>query len=282
MKLLCTLLLLLVPCLSHAQDSLSLAKLPTQEQLKSANEILEASKKKATIMPAGGYAFVDIKMEGKLTSYIVPGSDDCIKSIFLPKNTAYEGWLVNKGESAFRWTKVEPVAFDRMLVTGIKQGTATMIWMMVVNGEAQVVAAFQFQIGNPPPKPPDPIDPPPVDPVDPSDTLVAAALSDIKAGKGTANDVQAYAMIYLLYSTQVKNDKNLKTVGDLYKEMNLKIDTLLGDDIEKTMTSLRKAVGVELRGKIPTNAGQALDDATRTTISNALGSIYKRLSTGVR
>lgn len=278
MKLLYSFILLLAPCLSYAQDSLSLSKMPSKEAVQSAKELIKSASSTPTKLRQIGYALIDIKIEGELTNYVPPGSDDCIKTLFIPKNSAYEGWLLNKDEAQPRWTRIEPVAWDRVLVTGTSNGSATLIWMTVVNNKAVVIAAFQFQVGNAPPKPVDPVDPAPVDPVpDPSDTLVSAARSDIKAGKGTANDAQAYSMIYLLYSTQVKNDKNLKNVGDLYKEMNIKIDTLLGDDIEKAFPTLRKAVGAELRGKIPTNAGQVLDDATRATISNALASIYTRL-----
>jgi len=147
-----------------------------------------------------------------------------------------------------------------------------------VNGEAQVIAAFQFQVGPAPPKPVDPVDPTPVDPIpDPSDSLIAAARSDIKAGKGTANDVQAYAALYSLYAAQVKNGSTLVTVGDLYKEMNIAIDKLLGEDIEKTLPSLRKAVGTELRSKIPTNAAQKIADF-KAVISDEFLSISKRLA----
>lgn len=265
-------LLLLLPSLACAQEKLTLSKMPSHEQVKSAKELIEQVKSAPTKLSTGGYALIDIKLEGKLTSYVVPGSDDCIKTILIPKGQAYEGWLVDMTTNQFTWTRIEPVAWDRVLVTGLKNGTATLIWMSVQNGEATVVAAFQFLIGKAPPKP-DPVDP---DPIPGTDLLVQAAQADIKAGKGTADDLANYANLYAMYSTSVKNDASLKTVGDLFNQMNTSIDRLLGDDLTKNFPTLRKAVGAELVKRIPTNTGQKIDDS-RAKMSDVFLDISKRL-----
>jgi len=156
-------LLLLSPI--QSQHSLVLSKKPNAEQVATAEATIKSAQQSPTVLAFGGYAIIDIKLEGKLKAYVVPGSDDCIKTISIPKGTSYSGWLVPAGDTQFRWVTIEPNKdIDRLLVVGTANGSATVIWHAVVNGESEIVAAFKFDVGQPRP-PPDPIDPPkPVDP----------------------------------------------------------------------------------------------------------------------
>ncbi len=134
------------------------------------------------------------------------------------------------------------------------------------------IDSIAVTVGDPAPVPP----PEPPTPLPDTDPLVIAYLADIKAGKGLKEDVENYASLYSMYATQVRNGSTLKTVGDLYKVMNTAIDTLLGEDIEKTLPSLRKAVGKELSAKIPTNSALNISDF-KAQIADEFSSIAKRL-----
>ena len=273
-KVAAMLLALFLPCLAAAQDNLQVSKRPTANEVDTAKATIRAAQGSPTLLSYGGYAIVDIKLEGDLEAYPVPGSDDCLRTVSIPKGKGYAGWLVSKGETVARWVVIEPITtHDRLLVTGVANGTATVIWHGVVNGKSVIVAAFQFVIGKPLPPPVDP-----VDPVTPTNALALAAMADIKAGKGTVEDVSAYANLFLMYGTEIKNGKRFTVAADLNKEMNAKIDQLLGED-HKTLDSLRTAVGKELVAKIPsiTNPSTKIADI-KTALSETLLSIYKRLS----
>lgn len=151
------LLLLLLPCLLHAQEVRTVSSMPSPDQVATAKATIKSAETSPTLLAFGGYALVEIKIEGELTPYIVPGSDDCLRTIKLAKGQAYEGWLVTQGETAFKWVSLPANKdHDRLLVTGTANGTATIIWMTVQNGKAVVVSAFQFVVGKPKPQPPGP------------------------------------------------------------------------------------------------------------------------------
>lgn len=264
-------LLLLSASISQAQQRLSLAERPSNDKLAAAKDLIKSAETAPTKLKVGGWATIDIKLPGKLTVYITPGSDDCIQKILIPKGQAYEGWLVDDATGVFKWTRIEPSDVDRVLITGLSRGTATLIWMGVKGDEAVVVAAFQFAVAGGTPKPVDPVDP---DPTPSTDALVLAAQADIKAGKGTAEDVDNYASLFSMYASQVKNGDTLNTIGDLFKEMDTSIDRLLGKDIDKCFPTLRRAVGAELRAKLPTNPATKID---RFAVASELLIISKRL-----
>lgn len=191
----------------NGQDSLTLAKRPDPQQVATAKETIRSATQTPTLLAFGGYAIIDIKLEGKLSSYVVPGSDDCIKTISIPKGQGYTGWLVPKGETAHKWTSIDPVpTHDRLLVTGTANGTTTLIWMTVQNNEAVVVAAFQFIVGEPRPPPPPDIDPD-VDPILPGKGFRVLIVRETKDLAGLTPQ-----QIAIFSATEVRQYLNQKTV----------------------------------------------------------------------
>lgn len=261
-----------------SQDQLSLAERPDEKLVNTSLRTIEDWKKLGlpTSMNIGGYAIIVIKLPVKLKTHIE--GDACIDSVLIPKGKEFKGWMVNKATGKFEYTTLAADKdYDRLWVTGTLKGTASVFWMTVKDGEPVVVASFKFIVagGNPSP------DVPPDDPVKPIPTgeLADAAKADIKAGKGTATDLEAYASLYLMYGTEVKNGgAAYATVGDLNKEMNAKIDKLMGEDIEKTFPTLRRAVGKFLTTKAPmiTQANTKMADA-RQSLSEALLGVYRQL-----
>lgn len=272
------LLLLLAGTPIYGQEIIKVSERPSPKDVATAQDVIKKAQSEPVIIPYGGYALAEIEFTGKLICYVVPGSDNCLDQNPMPKGTEYKGWLVSKDVPGFSYkTIAADKDKDRVRVSGIKEGTATLIW--ITNGattadEPRVIAGYKFIVGNPPPKP-TPVDPIPVDPIPSKDALVLAAQADIKNGAGTADDVDAYAGIYQLYGVQVKNGGgSLTTIADLYNDMKSKIETLLGKDM-KTLPLLRAAVAKELVGKIPVSGNLAGNTAN---ISAEFLDISKRLA----
>lgn len=262
-----------------AQERLTLSKFPSVEQIQSAKEIIKSAETAPTKMPFGGYALIDIKLEGKLTNYTVPGSDDCIKTVLIPKGQAYEGWLVDKATNEFKWTRIEPVAWDRLLVTGTKNGTATLIWMTVQNGEAVVVAAFQFVVGKPAPKPVDPPDDP-VIPVDDDLTkaMRAAYAKDKVAGIGDPKYLIAMSGVYEAASNDSLD--TIKTAGDL-DDLLLAARKAAGiPEPDKVLTETRQFIKRQLLANLTGGVdapATVMDAAKKTTAKTLMGKIAESL-----
>lgn len=196
---------------THGQQRLMLAERPAAEKLAAAKDLIKSAETAPTNLAVGGYALIDIKLPGELTSYIVPGSDDCIQKVTISKGTAYEGWLVEQATGMFKWTRIEPEKeFDRVLVTGLSKGTQTLLWMAVKDGKAVVIAAFQFQVGPPtppiPPKPPEP-EPEPV-PIPGQGFRVLFVVESKDLSTNPSPQIQA------IYSKQVAEYLNSHTVKD--------------------------------------------------------------------
>jgi len=275
------LLLLLLPGFLQAQHTLVLSKKPNAEQVATAEATIKSAQQSPTQLAFGGYAIVDIKLEGKLRSYVVPGSDDCIKTIPILKGQSYSGWLVPAGKTQFEWVTIEPNKdIDRLLVVGTANGSATVIWHAVVNGESEIVAAFKFDVGKPRPVPPKPDDP-----VVPDDPLVKsfkeALNKDVLAGKGDKKWILPLAGIYEAAS----NDslESMATMGDLDNVLFSARQKAGIPDPEVQLLNLRKAMQAELYQQLGVNKDSAsvpfkpdtrrLAKATLLKIANALEAI---------
>lgn len=272
-------LLVLLAGMSGAcgQDTLALTKKPNSEQVATANEVIRASQQAPTSLAYGGYAIVDIKLEGKLTSYIVPGSDDCIKTISLARGQGYAGWLVTKGESAHKWTEIAPIAtHDRLIVTGSANGTTTLIWMTVQNNEAVVVAAFQFVVGKPKPVVPDEPDVPPSDPL--GLKFKAAAKLDAAANKADKKWLAPLAGIYESASNFIP--ETVATVGQL-DELLLAARKGAGiPEPEVQFLNLRRAIQQEIYASLGVDINSSnvvLTADTRRLAMLAFGKIAKAI-----
>ena len=264
------LLALFLPYLAAAQDNLQVSKRPTAGEVATAKATIQAAQDAPTLLAYGGYAVIDIKLEGKLTNYVVPGSDDCLRTVSIPKGQGYQGWLVAKGETAPKWTVIAPIAtHDRLMVTGTANGATTLIWMTVSNGEAVVVAAFKFIVGTPRPPPP-----PPDTLSDFEKALKKALEADITAGKGTK--AQA-TMLAGVYRSAANSLPSVTTVGELYATLQKAIATAGVPPPATALPTMRQLIAAELNKRLPTDADRQLTLEDRNRITATFGAMADSL-----
>lgn len=271
------LLLLLMPLVARGQDVSPVRKKPTAEAVKTAKEIVDASKAAPITMPYGGYALVP--MEIPADAYIVPGSNDCLDQEIIPKGKAYKGWLVSKDSPTVWEYKTIPAddKYDRIRVSGIANGTATIIWHAIVDGKSVVIDAKVFVVGKPQPKPDDP---PVIIPDDPlTQKLRVAANADYLAGKSDKKILLPLAGIYEGAASGVF-PASVVTVGDLD---NLLYQARLAAKLpepEAAYPTLRKAIQQEIYAKlgIDLNSGsKVLTEDTKRLVKVAFGQIADSL-----
>lgn len=243
------------------QEKLTLSERPSNQSLETAKQLIKSAETAATKLAIAGYALIEIKLPGKLTHYTVPGSDDCLISLFIPKNTVYQGWFYVDGE--LKWVKIEAADIDRLLISGTKKGTATLIWMTVKGDEAVVVAAFQFEVAGGKPKPPGPVNP---DLTDFEKKLKAAGDTDIKAGKGTREHALLLASVYRSAANALPATS---TVGELYKQLQTAFTAAGVPPVAQSLPTMRKAIAEELDKRLPTEADKPLTLEDRNRISAA-------------
>lgn len=269
------LLALFLPCHSPAQDNMQVSKRPTAGEVATAKATIQAAQDAPTLLAYGGYAVIDIKLEGKLTNYVVPGSDDCLRTVNIPKGQGYQGWLVAKGETAPKWTVIEPIAtHDRLLVTGTSTGTTTLIWMTVSNGEAVVVAAFKFIVGTPRPPPP-----PPDTLSDFEKALKKAMEADVAAGKGTKAQATLLAGVYRSAANSLPS---VTTVGELYATLQKAIATAGLPPPAAALPTMRQLIAAELNKRLPTDAERQLTLEDRNRITATFGAMADSLEVILR
>ena len=268
-KVAAMLLALLLPALAAAQDNLQVSKRPTAGEVATARATIQATQDAPTLLAYGGYAVIDIKLEGKLTNYVVPGSDDCLRTVNITKGQRYQGWLVAKGETTPKWTVIEPIAtYDRLLVTGTWNGTTTLIWMTVSNGEAVVVAAFKFIVGTPrPPPPPDTLS-------DFEKALKKALEADVAAGKGTKAQATLLAGVYRSAANSLPS---VTTVGELYATLQKAIATAGVPPPATALPTMRQLIAAELNKRLPTDADRQLTLEDRNRITATFGAMADSL-----
>lgn len=196
------------------QERLTLSERPSTQSLETAKQLIKSAETAATKLAVAGYALIDIKLTGKLTNYVVPGSDDCLTTVAIPKGTVFQGWFYVGTE--LTWVKITAADVDRLLVTGTKKGTATIIWMTVKDNEAVVVAAFQFDVAGGKPKP-GPDDAPPVD--DPFTKALRAELGKDRV-KGLADNKYLDALSGIYEAASRDTLESLKTAGELDAMLN--------------------------------------------------------------
>lgn len=272
MKLVMAIVLaLLLSSTGGSQDTLQVGKRPTSTEVATAKAIISAAAQDSpTLLAYGGYALIDIKLEGKLTNYVVPGSDDCLRTVPIPKGQGYVGWLVAKGETAPKWTVIEPVTtHDRLMVTGVSNGTATLIWMTVQNNEAVVVAAFQFVVGTPHPP-----HPPPDTLSDFEKALKKALEADIAAGKGTKAQATLLADVYRSAANSLPN---VATVGELYATLQRAITVAGIPPPANALPTMRAVIAGELNKRLPTEADKQITLEDRNRITATFGAMADAL-----
>jgi hypothetical protein len=264
------LVMLLAFPVGHCQEQLTLAKRPDAAAVAIAKETLRSAVQAPTQLPFGGFAIIDIKLEGKLTTYIVPGSDDCIKTIALPKGQGYVGWFVPKGETLHKWTVIEPIAtHDRLIVTGTSVGTTTLIWMTVKDNEAVVVASFQFVVGTP--KPP----PPPPDLLSDFEKSIKKALDvDLAAGKGIKAHAESLAGIYRDAANSLPS---VTTAGELYNALQSKIASAGIPPPAISLPTMRALIAAELNKRLPTETDRQLTLEDRNRLTATFGAMADSL-----
>lgn len=255
------LLTLLLPCLLHAQEERALTRRPKPVELAAARDMIRNDADKTTNLKYGGYATIRIEVAGELTSYVVPGSDDCIKTEIIPKGKSHASFKVrNTSDDGFVWVEVEPDAkYDRLLVQGFGNGTSTVLWLTVENGKPVVVDGFKFVVGKP--KPPAP---PPDTLTDFEKQLKAAMERDVAASKGTRQHAEKLAAVY---RAAANNLPTASTVDALYRAMQQAFTAEGVPSPSASLTTMRQAIAAELNKRLPTEADKqlTLEDRNRVT-----------------
>lgn len=259
-----------------AQEKLVLQEMPSPAAIIKAEDTIRAAKKSAVNLKFGGYATIEIKIEGNLETYVVPGSDDCITTEPIEKGKSKSGFMVDKNESQFKWTTIPAADVNRVNVYGTAPGTSTLIWMTVKEGKPVVVAAFQFVVGDPQPQPEPPAPKPPV----PSDPLIErlrqAAVKDAVSGKSDKVWLPRLALIYETASNIPASIKNLEQLEAALYENRVQIGMPEPDVL---FTNLRQAIKGEIYSALgitgKENLASILMDSDR--IQKASG-IFKRIS----
>lgn len=258
-----------------SQTTYPLIEGPPPAKLAEASAMVDAVKKSQSpvALSIGGYALIQIKVTTKLTPYIVPGSNDCLATESIPKGKVYRGWFVPLGGKEFVYATIAADPdFDRLLVTGTVKGTATILWLTVANGEAVVVAGYQFDVagGKPKPKPDEPDVPP--TPVD--DPLVkafrVAAQADAAAGKADKKWLDDLAGIYegasKFIPESIRKDSAGNplpmTVGDLNEVIANAVKAAGIPEVDVQFPNLRRAVQQEIFARLGINK-----DSGNTTLT---------------
>jgi len=273
MKRLALLFLLLTSSSLYSQ-AITVGDAIPQKAVDEAKQTIASAQPKILKLAVGEFEVID-PAKGIVVPLLWLGTDDTtITKIQVPSGQAVSIYSIRRGDKVAKHHTFAAKAYAWTILMGAKVGLNAIT--LIKSGDKPelipvIVDTISVTVGDPAPVPA------PVDPDVPStDPLVLAALADIKAGKGNVEDVLNYAAIYSMFSTQVKNDTTLVTVGDLFNQMNAAIDRLLGSDIEKAFPTLRKAMGKELSGKIPTNAALKIAD-NKDAISAEFVSVAKRL-----
>lgn len=248
-----------------AQTTYPLIEGPPPAKLAEASAMVDAVKKSQSpvALSVGGYALIQIKVTTKLTPYVVPGSNDCLATESIPKGKAYRGWFVPLGGKEFVYATIAADPdYDRLLVTGTIKGTATILWLTVANGEAVVVAGYQFDVagGKPKPKPDEPDVPP--TPVD--DPLVkafrAAAQVDAAAGKADKKWLDDLAGIYEGASKSIPD--SVTTISQLNDLIANAVKAAGIPEVETQFPNLRRAIQQEIFARLGINK-----DSGNTTLT---------------
>lgn len=278
MKSLSLILLLFLPLSAWGQERLTLSARPTSEAVQTAKDLIKSAETTPTKLVMFGYALIDIKIPGKLSTYIAPGADDCLQQVKIAKGTVYEGLLAGP-DGIVKWTRIEAVDYDRVLVVGVKTGQATLIWMGVKGDEAVVIAAFQFAVGKPAPKPVEPPDDPVV-PVDDDLTkgMRAAFAKDTVAGIGEKKWLLPMAGIYEAASKDSLD--SIKTAGDLDNLLTAARIAAGIPDPDKTLTETRHFIKRQLLANLTGGVdapATVLDAAKKTLAKSLMGKVAESL-----
>lgn len=283
--------LLLVQPVWCQDDGLVMGGAYSAEAVANAKNIIEQSTPKTLTLAVGEYKMLipDKTVTGPMLWASL--SSKCLELIDIEPNKPFAAHLKLKGEPAAKLHKWAAQPYRRVLVGGAVPGAVTVV--MVVNGKTPtdppaIIDQLDVTVpGSTPPKPVDPVDPNPVDPVpDETDTLVKAARADIKAGKGTVEDVQILVSTYRSMAKQIRNmDKpvpgtpklTLNTMEDfnhVYKET---VKTMLGDPAV-VLPGLRMAIRDSVTNPAwPDNPNDKFADYKDKVIST-LDAVATRLS----
>lgn len=268
-----TLVLLLAYGRVAGQETMTIGPAPTAEEQAIANKVNKVQKAKESpkLIAYGGYKLAEIDTTNKLKWYVMPGGEDKLTKVFIPKGQAYTGWLVKDGETSFKMTTIDASTKDRYLLIGANVGQATLI--LITNGatlqdEPVVVEAFQFVIGDPPP---DPVKPPVT-----NDVIALAALSDIKAGKGTMDQAGKYRAYLRTVAASVPSSTSFANYGEFYTSFADGAERLIGkaDTVLPGMRSeISKVFKAELGGKM----ADPFPPETRAKVAAILNAVASRM-----
>lgn len=141
-------LALLLPLVACGQDVLPNSNKPTVAEVKSAQEVVARAQANPIALAFGGYAFIEIDVTVKYKWYPVTGGIGELDQEVLPKGTVYKGFLVGKGDTAFKFTVVPKSDKDRVKITGTKEGPVTLLRIGPTIDDEPV--AYHFMVGTQP------------------------------------------------------------------------------------------------------------------------------------
>lgn len=231
-------LLLAVPSL-FGQAMLDPGRKTSKAELNTAKATLDqaASENAPVRLEVGGYALAKVDLAKKMKCYVVPGSSDCLEQRYMPKGEAYSGFLVRSDDPVWKFRTIEAdKENDRVRIHATAPGTATLIWFADVNGQAEVVSAYQFIVGGeiPKPKPPGPVE------TDLTKRLRSAYELDKVAGVGPADMLTKLANVYQALSAD--DYAGIVNIGDLSKFQGKSVLNAGIPDYKKTLTQTRLAI----------------------------------------
>lgn len=239
MRTILTVTALLVASLCHAQTTIEPGRKTSKTEIDGAKAKLDQAQaeNQPVRLQVGGYALAKIDLSKKMKSYIVPGSADCLQQDDMPKGTKYRGFLFSNDDSVWKYRTIEAdKENDRVRISATSPGTATVIWFADVNGQAEVVSAYQFIVEG---EVPGPVNPP-TPTSDLTKRLKAAYELDKVSGVGPAEMLSKLANVYLVLSAD--DLSSIVNIADLSKFQAKSVLNAGIPDYKKTLTQTRLAI----------------------------------------
>jgi hypothetical protein len=234
------------------------------------------SKTRDLKLKAGGYRLVGVKDNVKLPVLFRETDAAVLSRIGIPAGKEWSGWLLKDGATTPSLVEIPAVNYQRWILIGKKAGVTSVL--IVENGEPgksapKVLAQLNVTVGTPPPGPVDPIDPPPPT----NDVLVKAAMADVAAGKGAADDVKFYREYFATWANQLPGIVNYKDNYAWLDAFDDGIHARLGKLADGgKLPTMRRAIADEFNAKLPKSQVE-FNGTVRAQYADALRAVAERL-----
>lgn len=295
-------LLLLLPCLCHAQviighgysdgdiekakalvskekdapTGISVGGNYTTVEIEKAKEVLAASQPKTLKLEVGEFEVVEPAANVTSPLLWIVQDDSICQRIDIKPNQPFGVWMKRRGDAVAKYHAFDAKPVGWILLIGVKQGQS--ITHIVRNGADKeppaIVDKLDVTVGTPvPPKPPEP----PVD--DPLvKTFRQAAAKDATAGKADKQWLLPLAGIYEMASED--DLSGLRTMADLDSRLLAAREKAGIPDYINQFPELRKAIQAEIYRALNVDAGSGatvLTDDTKRLAKVCFGKVSKAL-----